>query len=56
MHDDTGLPMWLYTATLDGDEGIFSLMQIGEEENPAFFDSFEISEEFRERSLAALID
>src|SRR5699024_8473017 len=48
VHEDTGLPMWLYTATLDGDEGIFSLMQIGEEENPAFFDSFEISAEFRE--------
>src|SRR5690625_2339777 len=48
VHDDTGLPMWLYTATLDGDEGIFSLMQIGEEENPAFFDSFKIYEEFRE--------
>jgi len=48
VHEDTGLPMWLYTATLDGDEGIFSLMQIGEEENPAFFDSFEISAEFRD--------
>lgn len=50
VHDDTGLPMWLYTATLDGDEGIFSLMQIGEEENPAFFDSFKITEEFRENA------
>src|SRR5699024_2593518 len=48
VHEDTGLPMWSYTATLEGDEGISSRMQLGEEENPAFVASFETSAEFRE--------
>lgn len=47
-HDPTDGKMWVLAVFVEGDEGGFSVMHIGDEMVPEFFDSFEISDEFLE--------